>query len=342
MGRQAQAAMAARTPRIASAEIQGYVSQIGHRLAASAGGPRLCLHVRRRESGRGERVGAARRPCLGVSRRPCDRALRVGARRRSRSRSGARRRAASPRSRRRRRWWPVSVSSCSARCSATPAGPYVRAGGECADRQRLSELLTRGRTRRGRRGDADPAEGRMGSCTGSRRSSRPRAPRRERIPRRSTCSSRRIRRRTIASRRFVARTRRTARCGRDSAAFAAMKKRLAALPPPPKAIDGRPTSVTCSADLQACARRFHNGHESRYKRRDRPATTRRRRGRRSNRRASARTMRVRRGRRRRSPARAAGTSAYSVATFDMPPPRTMTSGSSRLTTVARPRARRST
>ena len=39
MGRQAQAAMAARTPRIASAEIQGYVSQIGRRLAASAGGP---------------------------------------------------------------------------------------------------------------------------------------------------------------------------------------------------------------------------------------------------------------------------------------------------------------
>ncbi len=39
MGRQAQAAMAARTPRLASTEIQGYVSRIGHRLAASAGGP---------------------------------------------------------------------------------------------------------------------------------------------------------------------------------------------------------------------------------------------------------------------------------------------------------------
>ena len=39
MGRQAQAAMAARTPRLASAEIQAYVSQIGHRLAAAAGGP---------------------------------------------------------------------------------------------------------------------------------------------------------------------------------------------------------------------------------------------------------------------------------------------------------------
>jgi predicted Zn-dependent protease len=39
LGHQAQAAMAARTPRIASAEIQQYVSQIGHRLAASAGGP---------------------------------------------------------------------------------------------------------------------------------------------------------------------------------------------------------------------------------------------------------------------------------------------------------------
>jgi predicted Zn-dependent protease len=39
MGRQAQAAMAARTPRIGSAEIQQYVSQIGHRLAVAAGGP---------------------------------------------------------------------------------------------------------------------------------------------------------------------------------------------------------------------------------------------------------------------------------------------------------------
>ena len=39
MGRQAQAAMAARTPRLASAEIQAYVSQIGRRLAAAAGGP---------------------------------------------------------------------------------------------------------------------------------------------------------------------------------------------------------------------------------------------------------------------------------------------------------------
>jgi beta-barrel assembly-enhancing protease len=39
MGRQAQTAMAARTPRLASAEIQAYVSQIGHRLATSAGGP---------------------------------------------------------------------------------------------------------------------------------------------------------------------------------------------------------------------------------------------------------------------------------------------------------------
>jgi predicted Zn-dependent protease len=39
LGRQAQTAMAARTPRIASAEIQAYVSRIGHRLATSAGGP---------------------------------------------------------------------------------------------------------------------------------------------------------------------------------------------------------------------------------------------------------------------------------------------------------------
>jgi predicted Zn-dependent protease len=39
MGRHAQAAMAARTPRIAAADVQDYIRRIGHRLAASAGGP---------------------------------------------------------------------------------------------------------------------------------------------------------------------------------------------------------------------------------------------------------------------------------------------------------------
>lgn len=41
LGRQAQAAMAARVPRIASADIQAYVRGLGRRLAAAAGGPRF-------------------------------------------------------------------------------------------------------------------------------------------------------------------------------------------------------------------------------------------------------------------------------------------------------------
>jgi predicted Zn-dependent protease len=39
MGRKAQAAMVARTPRVGSAEIQAYVRDVGRRLAAVAGGP---------------------------------------------------------------------------------------------------------------------------------------------------------------------------------------------------------------------------------------------------------------------------------------------------------------
>jgi predicted Zn-dependent protease len=39
MGRRAQTAMTARTPRLESPEIQGYVRELGRRLAAAAGGP---------------------------------------------------------------------------------------------------------------------------------------------------------------------------------------------------------------------------------------------------------------------------------------------------------------
>ena len=241
MGRQAQAAMAARTPRLGLTDRGTWVRSV-------MGPPRLprpgfCLLVQHRQSGR-----VTRWCCRGHVWVYRGALARVGACRSSRSRGGTRRRTASRTAGLHGDGGRGAGSSCS-HALATPAGPCASMAanaltGSFTTSQLLRVKTNWSRTARGRefcaRPEWDP-EGLASFLEAARATARKESYGARHILLDASGHG------AIAWRRLDTATRATARCGEHGVCGDEEAAFCCPLPPPPKN-----RTVGCSAGLQAC------------------------------------------------------------------------------------------